>query len=466
MIDGCRMPLSEKGKNDPRLQQLRWKKIPGTAEWVGASALSSVSIFESRKSTELRAIDTALADWEKLANMKSPPLTQESEGLIGLFEAIEVYRATPRSHRKSRWQAVADLRAITLYVLSDIRWQKYKDVTGGHKPGMKPMVEHVWSEKHSPDHARVGHGPDSNQEPDPWLRGESDEKYLFEYLRKVRAENGGVQDGVKYVEDEERWNCQVVFRDDGVACLRIVQQKGKIIRGRLMPITTSGGDLGTCIYVVDEDDTFYLEPPGQQGQTLNHCSFLQGRPVKCAGTIGITQGVVGYIDNASGHYRPSRKNLVNGVQALKKRAGSLNFASVIVRDRSGRYPNTAYEAEKFLLMKGNCQPIGHYKDAKGRYDSALVKFSSGDDLAKYMSGQEQGIDRAKAAERFKRLAEKLEHNSKTKGSLANDDERAIMKEAYILELAPRISLDVYCKNDLPMQEWLKRNYAMKSPANA
>jgi hypothetical protein len=451
------MPLSEKGKTNPRLQQLRWKKIPGTAEWVAASALSSVSIFENRKSTELRAIDTAVADCEKFENMKSPLLAQESEALIGLFEAIEVYRATPRSHRKSRWEVVADLRAITLYVLSDIRWQKYKDVTGGHKPGMKPMVEHVWSEKHSPGHARVGHGPDSIQEPDPWLRGESDEKYLFEYLRKVRAENGGVQDGVKYVEDQDRWNYQVVFRDDGIACLRFVQQKGRIVKEKLAPITTSGGDLGTCIYVVDEDDNFYIEPPNQQGHSLNHCSFLQGRPVRCAGTIGITQGVVGYIDNASGHYRPSRKNLVDGLQALNKRAGSLIFPWVIARDRSARYPNAAYEADKFLMMKGNCRPIGHYKDAKGRYDSALVRFSSGDDLAKFMSGQEQGIDRARAAERFKQLAQRQEINDLTKGSLANDDERAIIKEAYILELAPRTTLYTYCKNDLPMQEWLKRN---------
>src|SRR6266850_4777676 len=109
-MDRCHMPLSEKGKSHPRLQQLRWKKIPGTAEWVAASALSSVSIFENRNSTELRAIDTAVADWEKIANLKSLPLAQESQALIGLFEAIEVYRASARSHRKSRWEAVADLR--------------------------------------------------------------------------------------------------------------------------------------------------------------------------------------------------------------------------------------------------------------------------------------------------------------------------------------------------------------------
>lgn len=458
------MPLSEKGKTHPRLQQLRWKKIPGTAEWVAASALSSVSIFENRNSTELRAIDTAVADWEKIANLKSPPLAQESEALISLFEAIEVYRASARSHRKSRWEAVADLRAITLYVLTDIRWQKYKDVTGGHKPGMKPMVEHVWSEKHSPGHARVGHSADSNQEPDPWLRGESDEKYLFEYLRKVRAENGAAQDGVKYVEDQERWNYQVVFRDDGMACLRFVKQRGEIIKGKLAPITTSGGDLGTCIYVVDEDDNFYIEPPGQDAQSLNHCSFLQGRPVRCAGTIGITQGVVGYIDNASGHYRPSRQNLVKGLEALNRRVGSLILPWVIVRDRSARYPNAAYEADKFLMMKGNCRPIGYYKDAKGRYDSALVRFGSGDELAQFMSGQEQGIDRAKAEERFKRLAQSLEWRSN--GTLADDNERAIMKEGYDLGLAPRTVLDKYCKNDSPMQQWLKRNYAIKIPTNS
>ena len=144
-------------------------------------------------------------------------------------------------------------------------------MTGGHKPGMKPMVEHVWSEKHSPGHARVGRSADSNQEPDPWLRGESD-------------------------------------------------------------------------------------------------------------------------------------------------------------------------------------------------DSALVRFSSGDELAQFMSGQEQGIDRAKAEERFKRLAQSLEWRGN--GTLADDNERAIMKEGYDLGLAPRTVLDKYCKNDSPMQQWLKRNYAIKIPTNS
>jgi hypothetical protein len=466
------MPLSETGKTNPRLLQLRWKNIPGTSEWLAASALSSISIFENRNSTELRAIDAAVADYAKFTNMKGLPLGQESEALIRLFEAIEVYRATPRSHRKSRWDVVADLRAITLYVLSDIRWQKYKDVTGGHKPGMKPMVEHVWSEKHSPGHERVGHDPDVLQGPDPWLQGgkNADEKYLFEYLRKIRAENGGQQDNVKYVEDQERWSYQVVFGDDGFACLRFVQQKGRIIKEKRAPITTSGGDLGTCIYVVDEDDNFYIEPPGQRGQALNHCSFLQGRPVRCAGTIGISQGVVGYIDNASGHYRPSRQNLVNGVQALKKHASPVIFPWIIVRDASARYPRAAYEADKFLMTKGHCRPIGYYNGFQGRYDGgALVRFSSGDELAKYMSGQDQGIDRARALERFQKLARRLEYNDKTKGSLANDAERAIIQEGYALDLAPRTVLDAYCKNDAPMQKWLQnrllRAYGAKIPAN-
>lgn len=460
------MPLSERGKKSPQLQQLRWKRIPSSTEWATASALSSVSLFESRNSSELRAIDSAVAEYERISKLPKLPLAQESEALIKLFESVEVYRATPRSHRKSRWNAVSDLRAITLFVLSDIRWQKYKDVTGGHKPGMKPMIEHVWSEKHSPGHARVGHGADANQEPDPWLRGEVEEKYLFEYLRKVRRDDGNVQDGVKYVEDEERWNYQVVFREDGTACQRFVQQKGVIIRGKLLPITTGGGDLGTCIYVVDEDDNFYFEPVGQQGQSLNHCSFLAGRPVKCAGTIGITQGIVGYIDNASGHYQPSRKNLVRGLEALKKRAGALIFPWVLVRDRSGRYPNAAYEADKFLLTKGNCMPVGYYKDATGRYDKNLTRFNGGADLTEFMAQQEKGIDRAKAAARFKALATKIEMNAKTKGTLANDDERQIIKEAAMLELAPKTMLEAYCAKDPVMKSWLARNYNIKVPVNA
>jgi hypothetical protein len=62
------------------------------------------------------------------------------------------------------------------------------------------------------------------------------------------------------------------------------------------------------IYVVDGDFNFYAFP-GTIGKDFNHSSFLSGRPVMCGGNLDIQQGCLKYIDNRSGHYRPSEKHL-------------------------------------------------------------------------------------------------------------------------------------------------------------
>lgn len=453
------MPLSEHTKSNPRYAQLRLKKIPGLAEWMSASKSSRISLFDRRNSKEILAIDNAVLEYEKIASRPNVPLAQESEALITLFEAIEVYLATPRGHAGRRLAAVSDLRQITLFTLSDIRWKKYKEVTGGHRPGMKPMIQHVWSEMHSPGHARVGHGMDNV--PDPWLRGEvKDEKYLFQYLSKVRRDHDSQIDGVRYIEDEDRWNYQVVFRDDGYACERFVKQKGVIVKGILKPIHTSGGDLGTGLYAIDENGVLYHE---MSTQSLNHCSFLAGRPVKCAGMIGINQGIVGYIDNGSGHYRPSRRNLVNGLEALKSLVGPLIFPWIIVRDHSGRYPKAAYEADKFLNTRGNCLPVGYYKNFNSRFDGeSLVRFSNPAEARDFFANQESGIEREKIQNKLNEVMSKYELYGK-KGKLESDEEREIFKAALQYDLIPQTSVEIYFKDDPPMQQWLRRNYGVRIP---
>jgi hypothetical protein len=126
------MPLSDHALKNPRLQKMRWKGIPKSSEWSAASQSSSrLAVFDRRNSPEIKAIDRAVAEYEAVINRPGVKLEEESEALITLYEAIEVYLATPRRHPKQRLQAVHDLRTITLFTLSDIRWQKYKDVTGG-----------------------------------------------------------------------------------------------------------------------------------------------------------------------------------------------------------------------------------------------------------------------------------------------------------------------------------------------
>jgi hypothetical protein len=352
-------------------------EIPTLAEWRRASSTARFQFMDRRGSPEIRAIDKCVDAYSNLALLPNTLTAQLWEAAVNLLEAIEVYKATPRGHKQSRVDAVELLRKQTQAVLTKLRWQKIKDVSG-NKPGLKPMVEHVWSEMHSPGHARVGHGENS-LDPNPWLEGkpEAPDKYLFQYLRKVRAETPK-PDNVLYIEDSEKWKYQIVFSKTGLAYERPSEIGGLVLQ-QSKPITTEGWDnLATSPYAVDEDGVFYTETSNHAGGTLNHCSFLSGRPVMCAGNIGIANGVIGYIDNGSGHYRPTTQNLLKCLKALKDQVSPLYFDAIMVRNHSSQDPMSAYLAGKFLALRGRCLPAGYYPSGGPgtHYKKDLVEFSN------------------------------------------------------------------------------------------
>ena len=82
------------------------------------------------------------------------------------------------------------------------------------------------------DHARVGHG-DNSLDPNPWLERKpgATEKYLFQYLRKVRAETPN-PDNVLYIEDSEKWKYQIVFSQTGLAYERPSEIGGQVLQFR------------------------------------------------------------------------------------------------------------------------------------------------------------------------------------------------------------------------------------------
>lgn len=310
----------------------------------------------------------------------------------------------------------------------------------------------------------MGHGPGSNQDPDAWLRGETDEKYLFQHLRKVRAENGGVADNVRYIEDSDRWKYMLVFTDNKLACQRTLKTKGEIVREIRKPVSTAGGDLGTCIYALDANGNFYMElPGGDGGQALNHCSFLTGRPVTCAGTIGITNGLVGYIDNASGHYRPTRLNLLRCLEVLRERIGDTQFANVRVVDRSAAYPTAMTFANRFLLRRGACLPDGYYKSAKGRYDDtseALVLFANNPQAREaFLNSSETSVQNAELKKRITKLKSDLEatkdKNLRIRPITA--DERQLFKDGLKSGAVLIGELGLVLKTDPELKIWADQN---------
>lgn len=76
-------------------------------------------------------------------------------------------------------------------------------------------------------------------------------------------------------------------------------------------------------FVIDEYGNLYcgLQHIMERGmpsyQRFNHSTFNAGKNVICAGMIQVSQGRLKYIDNMSGHYKPTRTHLLNALQLLR-----------------------------------------------------------------------------------------------------------------------------------------------------
>jgi len=232
-----------------------------------------------------------------------------------------------------------------------------------------------------------------------------------------------------------------VFSETGLAYERPSEIGGQVLQFT-KPITTkSFENLSTSPYAVDEDGVFYTETSNHSGGTLNHCSFLSGRPVMCAGNIGITSGIIGYIDNGSGHYRPTQQNLLKCLKALKEQVSPLYFDAIVVRNHASQDPMSAYLAGKYLTMKGRCRPIGYYPRAGAdtHYKTDLVEFNGSADIPDFMKKQDQARQRAELEKKLKDLLARLENsrvNGKLTGTLSGDADRDIIKALLSADFIP------------------------------
>ncbi|HEY4358736.1 MAG TPA: hypothetical protein VGN16_23515 [Acidobacteriaceae bacterium] len=69
------------------------------------------------------------------------------------------------------------------------------------------------------------------------------------------------------------------------------------------------------IFVMDRNAHFYIGT--HIPSRLHHSSFLSGGPVKCAGELMVTDGVLVGISDRSGHYRPDSAHIITLLRTLK-----------------------------------------------------------------------------------------------------------------------------------------------------
>jgi hypothetical protein len=99
------------------------------------------------------------------------------------------------------------------------------------------------------------------------------------------------------------------------------------------PIDMKEYNKGTAdlhMYALDHHgNLFTREAPKSQGEEFfNHSSFNAGREVICAGMVWIREGKLTHIDNYSGHYAPTRDNLLEALRFLNEEGIDLSETRV------------------------------------------------------------------------------------------------------------------------------------------
>ena len=101
----------------------------------------------------------------------------------------------------------------------------------------------------------------------------------------------------------------------------------------------------------------------QQAAYFNHSSFCAGNDVICAGTIVIDDGMLVYIDNQSGHYKPDRDQLLMAIGTLHHEGGIPFILNTVRVGLMGANGVTNYEGNSFLANV-NVQPWDHQYDVQ------------------------------------------------------------------------------------------------------
>jgi hypothetical protein len=144
----------------------------------------------------------------------------------------------------------------------------------------------------------------------------SDEEFahLLSVLRRdwgVELNMGGFRPRVHYIRKCERINNNM-----------LIPITGLLYKDTARCPYTSAGSNGRDIYAIDKygnlmsvaDDAHFDDGTFQSEH--RHSSLNAGNGVVCAGYIGIQAGVITYIDNRSGHYKPTERDLARAVCIL------------------------------------------------------------------------------------------------------------------------------------------------------
>jgi len=147
----------------------------------------------------------------------------------------------------------------------------------------------------------------------------------FELLAQVDAANNGGSGVAVYFADKARRSANLMVVYQGY------NHDFEDTQGRAYD---TQGDANGYMYAMDEYGTLFASPAAglaTGGKYWNHSSFNAGKDVICAGMIKIHNGALTYVDNNSGHYRPTRQHLHGMLTIIGNEGINLAGVTVLVR---------------------------------------------------------------------------------------------------------------------------------------
>jgi hypothetical protein len=119
---------------------------------------------------------------------------------------------------------------------------------------------------------------------------------------------------------------------------------------------------GKAGYIMSMSREFYVGPfvankgfKGPIQMPKFHSFFMAGGPVQCGGIIRVKGGIVDYIDNESGHYKPIDLALVKALEHLKTIGMNLKkikVGGISIRDRLDNLPRPRRKEDVNLVTEG------------------------------------------------------------------------------------------------------------------
>ncbi len=171
---------------------------------------------------------------------------------------------------------------------------------------------------------------------------------------------------LKYMTLGERAELQLIFLDDSNGVTKVNRKAGDNVaplstkwRSTEDPRTKQNLGLPANIgfahaWVADKYGNFYSDQPKAHG-TFHHSSFTSGQGILCGGMLVCEQGQLVYIDNGSGHYKPTKDTLLDALDTLKNVHGldiSHTAVGLVTSENNKTYLEEWASADAFLESGG------------------------------------------------------------------------------------------------------------------